>query len=108
MTLLRYPNLRRHHRLPPVGATLDRARLVAGLRAVFQRTRLELALTSADRDEEVVLAVAAVLDDVADEFGLSAGEREDILAEYARQLGESLTAECQTLLSNPLNGKETP
>ncbi len=71
--------------LPPVGTTLTREQLVAGLRCVFQRTGGELA-EEGDHQRRYLFFIAGVLDDVAREFGLSAGEREEILGEMARQI----------------------
>ncbi len=72
--------------LPPVGATLTREQLIAGLRSVFQRTSAELD-REGDSQDTYVLDIAGVLDDVAREFGLSAGEREEILGDLVYAIG---------------------
>ncbi len=72
------------HLSPPVGTTLTREQLVAGLRSVFQRTSAEI---EAEGGDPYLLDIAGVLDDVAREFGLNAGEREEILGDLARAIG---------------------
>ncbi len=72
--------------LPPVGTTLTREQLVAGLRSVFQRTSAELAADAGGQDA-YLLDIAGVLDDVAREFGLNAGEREEILGDLVHAIG---------------------
>lgn len=72
--------------LPPVGATLTREQLVAGLRSVFQCTSAELAADDGGQDA-YLLDIAGVLDDVAREFGLNAGEREEILGDLVHTIG---------------------
>ncbi len=72
--------------LPPVGATLTREQLVAGLRSVFQRTSAELDRDGGSQDA-YVLDIAGVLDDVAREFGLNAWEREEILGDLVHAIG---------------------
>lgn len=80
-------NPRRMFRLPPVDQSLTRERLVAGLRCVFQRTQLELASSHDGRDARLyIVAVACVINDVADEFGLNAGEREEMLGQWAQMI----------------------
>ncbi len=71
--------------LPPVGTVLTREQLIAGLRSVFQQTSAELA-TDAESDP-YLLDIAGVLDDVAREFGLNAGEREEILGDLVYAIG---------------------
>lgn len=72
---------------PPVDESLTRAELVTGLRLVFQRTRIETATTTHAAGDEHLLMVAAVLRDVAAQFGLSQSEVEDIVAEFAERVG---------------------
>ncbi len=74
--------------LPPVGATLTREQLIAGLRSVFQRTSAELD-REGDSQDAYVLDIAGVLDDVAREFGLNAGEREEILGDLVHAIGSA-------------------
>jgi hypothetical protein len=77
----------RAFRLPPVGQSLTRERLIAGLRCVFQRVQLELATSNGGRDARLyTVAVACVINDVADEFGLNAGEREEVLGQWAKTI----------------------
>ncbi|MEK7327203.1 MAG: hypothetical protein AAB217_18315 [Chloroflexota bacterium] len=66
------------------GETLTRAELIAGLRRVVQQARVELAAES-DREEarRYAFAIACVLDDVAEQFGLNYGERVEIIGEAA-------------------------
>lgn len=82
------PSLSNKQRLfrTPICESLTRRELVGGLRAVFQRTRLDLVLAGDEPGNEHLQAVAAVLADVAAQFGLTLAEREDILAEYARHI----------------------
>ena len=70
----------------PVGETSTRAELIAGLRRVVQQARVELAAES-DREEarRYAFAIACVLDDVAEQFGLTPGERVEIMGEAAVQ-----------------------
>ncbi len=71
--------------LAPVGVTLTRQELVAGLRSVFQRTSAELETEA--RNDPYLLDIAGVLDDVAREFGLNAWEREEILGDLVHAIG---------------------
>lgn len=73
-------------------STSLRAGLVAGLRSVFQQSQIELALRAArsgGRDSRLyAFAIACALADVAEQFGLMAGEVEEILGEgFAREIG---------------------
>ncbi len=64
----------------PVGETLTRAELIAGLRRAYQQTQVDLAAQPDTRDREACLrSVAATLCDVAAQFGLNGGELEEIL-----------------------------
>jgi len=83
----------------PVGETLTRAELVAGLRRVVQQARVELA---AEPDREAArryaFAIACVLDDVAEQFGLTPGERVEIMGEAATQgIGPAAQEEAQRI-----------
>lgn len=71
--------------LPPVGVTLTREELVAGLRSVFQRTSAELEIDASN--DPYLLDIAGVLDDVAREFGLNGWEREEILGDLVHAIG---------------------
>lgn len=69
----------------PVGHALTRGELVAGLRTVYQRARLDLTL---EREREAALyemAVACVVGDVVEQFCLSYGELVEILGERLAQ-----------------------
>ncbi len=57
------PNLRRAYRLPPAGETLTRQRMIAGLRAVFQRTRVASAQHNSFKplDERMAALIAFLL-----------------------------------------------
>ena len=72
----------------PVGDTLTRAELIAGLRRVVQQARVELAAES-DPEEarRHAFAIVCVLDDVAEQFGLTAEERMEILGGHAKEIG---------------------
>ena len=76
----------RAYRPVPIGARLTRAELVAGLRTAFQRIELETVTTTTECWPEQLWDVAAVLYDVAMQFGLTAGEVEDILGDYAKRI----------------------
>jgi len=77
----------RTYRPTPIGEQLARAEFVAGLRTVFQRIRLETITLIGETGQAHLLDVAAVLRDVGVQFDLTAGEVEDILAEYAERIG---------------------
>ena len=64
----------------PMGETLTRAELVAGLRSGYQRARLELALPSS-QPELYALSIACTLAEVAAQFGLAHGELVEIVGE---------------------------
>ena len=64
----------------PVGETLARDELVAGLRSVYQQARLDLAL-SGGKTESYALSIACTLADVAAQFGLAHGELVEIVGE---------------------------
>ncbi len=64
----------------PVGDTLTRDELIAGLRRVYQRARIELAL-SGGKTESYALSIACTLADVAAQFGLAHGELVEIVGE---------------------------
>lgn len=72
----------------PVGDTLTRDELIAGLRSVYQRARIELAL-SGGKTEAYALSIAlrqaqdiaCTLADVAAQFGLAHGELVEIVGE---------------------------
>lgn len=74
----------------PVGATLARDELVAGLRCVYQRAGLELALASGKTESSALSIalrhasrqdIACTLADVAAQFGLAHGELVEIVGE---------------------------
>lgn len=64
----------------PIGETLARDELVAGLRCVFQRAGLELALATGET-ESYALSIACTLADVAAQFGLAQGELVEIVGQ---------------------------
>ncbi len=64
----------------PIGETLARDELVAGLRCVFQRAGLEPALSSR-MTELHALSIACTLANVAAQFGLAHGELVEIVGE---------------------------
>ncbi len=65
----------------PVGDNLTRAELVAGLRQVYQQAQIEL-IESPEREARLyALAMACVLADVAQHFGLADGELIEIVGE---------------------------
>lgn len=76
----------RAYRPTPIGEQLSRAEFVAGLRTVFQRQRWETVTFLGATGQGHLLGVAAVLRDVGVQFDLTAGEVEEILAEYAERI----------------------
>jgi hypothetical protein len=73
----------------PVGSVLTRAELVAGLRRAFQQAQLDL-LSQPEDDDSCALIITSTLRDVTYQFGLNAGEMEEI---FGQVMIESLTSQ---------------